>query len=1190
LKKSFAFISYLVISALVFSAAPVLSSSEKKRDTSSDSVRLAGAQQPPVVAGQLIDSPRQDPELSRRLRKYDLVRMDPGVAAAQVRTGGKLALKTSQENFELEFTPIDLRAPDYVAQVIGADGVARKLPETPVNTFKGTVKGSERAQARMTITDRGVEGAIITDNNRYFLQPARDLSNNAKDDEFVVYEASALTDEGATCGVTLAKEVAARAELAAANTKTGLAELNSPVPPISPMKLARLATDADGEYVAALGGAVPANNQIMSIMNMVDGIYQVEIGVTFQIVFQNAWPDAATDPYLSTVAGTRLEQFENRWNTDPMFQSITRSLAHLWTGVNVTDEDGNPGVIGVAEPGVVCRFPEAAYGLSQRFTGNSIVSETVVLTAHEIGHNFSAFHPDVADEFVPPDVERACENTIMGSFIGDGSAFCAFSRSEIIGFANKFSTCLSNAASGPPALPTCVETPIDATGLTANGTLSNGDCRSTFRGVNHFADQYSFNGIAGQRVSITMVLSSGTIDPYLYLIGPDGYPVSQDDDGNGNLDSRIPSSLGTTIALPMTGKYILEATSFEGQQTGNYTITVTQSDCRLSVSPTSQHFPAAGGNGSVTVTASGSCTPYDFIRTPDTALWLTPQTSVGSGSQSLPFTVGANTGSAGRRGFLVVGPSPSPDFSAGISIPITQSGTAPDCSVTPIAFGQTINGTLATGDCHSPIRGNGFLADRYTFNASAGQSIVISASSASVDTFLNLMGPNGFVLIRDDDSGEGGTTNSRIPGGTGALTLGTTGTYTIEITAFSTTESGAYALTLTGIPGGGGAIQFLQPTFSIVESQASMNVMVTRTGDASGTATVDYATSDTAGTQTCPTVNGQASSRCDYITTLGTLTFAAGETSKTIPVPIVDDVHNEGSENFTMTLSNVKGATLGTPSTAMLTITESEAGGTNPSDNASFFARQHYLDFLNREPDAGGLAFWSGEITSCGADAQCIEVKRINVSAAFFLSIEFQETGYLVYRTYKSAFGNLTGKPVPVRFTDFLRDTQRIGQGVQVGLGNWQVQLEVNKQLFMQDYMLRSDFQAAYPNSMTAAQFVDQLNANAGGALSPTERNNLIATLTVPSDVWQRAAVLRAVAEDQTLRDGETNRAFVLMQYFGYLRRNPDDVGFDGNPDPNFNGFNFWLDKLNQFNGNFIAAEMVKAFITSIEYRQRFGQ
>ncbi|HXI61233.1 MAG TPA: hypothetical protein VNF70_00935, partial [Pyrinomonadaceae bacterium] len=81
-----------------------------------------------------------------------------------------------------------------------------------------------------------------------------------------------------------------------------------------------------------------------------------------------------------------------------------------------------------------------------------------------------------------------------------------------------------------------------------------------------------------------------------------------------------------------------------------------------------------------------------------------------------------------------------------------------------------------------------------------------------------------------------------------------------------------------------------------------------------------------------------------------------------------------------------------------------------------------------------------------------------------------------------------------------------------------------------------------------------------------------------------RADVLMKVAENQTLQQKEFNRAFVLMEYFGYLRRNPDDA-----PDANFVGYNFWLNKLNQFNGDYIGAEMVKAFIASSEYRQRFG-
>jgi hypothetical protein len=244
--------------------------------------------------------------------------------------------------------------------------------------------------------------------------------------------------------------------------------------------------------------------------------------------------------------------------------------------------------------------------------------------------------------------------------------------------------------------------------------------------------------------------------------------------------------------------------------------------------------------------------------------------------------------------------------------------------------------------------------------------------------------------------------------------------------------------------------------------------------------------------------------------------------------------------------------------------------------------RQHYLDFLNREPDASGLAFWTNQITSCGADAQCIEIRRINVSAAFFLSIEFQETGYFVYRMYKTAYGNLAGAPVPLRRNEFVPDTLQIGQGVVVGQPGWEALLATNKQNFTADFVSRSRFTTAFPTALSAAQFVDTLNQNADGALSASERNQLVTELS--SGAKTRAQVLRAVAEDSDLARNEFNKAFVLMQYFGYLRRNPNDL-----PDSNFNGFDFWLAKLNQFNGNFVDAEMVKAFLISGEYRQRFG-
>ena len=193
----------------------------------------------------------------------------------------------------------------------------------------------------------------------------------------------------------------------------------------------------------------------------------------------------------------------------------------------------------------------------------------------------------------------------------------------------------------------------------------------------------------------------------------------------------------------------------------------------------------------------------------------------------------------------------------------------------------------------------------------------------------------------------------------------------------------------------------------------------------------------------------------------------------------------------------------------------------NRLDDAQFFVIQHYRDFLNREPDASGLAFWVNEITSCGTNAQCIEVKRINVSAAFFLSIEFQETGYLVYRFYKAAYGNLPGAPVPLRFNEFLPDTQQIGQGVVVGAADWQTKLEHNKNAYAAAFGARASVASVLPTSLTPMQFVDALYMNAAVASPPsTERTaaiNEFAGAGNTADTAARGRALRRVAENGAL-------------------------------------------------------------------------
>jgi len=270
----------------------------------------------------------------------------------------------------------------------------------------------------------------------------------------------------------------------------------------------------------------------------------------------------------------------------------------------------------------------------------------------------------------------------------------------------------------------------------------------------------------------------------------------------------------------------------------------------------------------------------------------------------------------------------------------------------------------------------------------------------------------------------------------------------------------------------------------------------------------------------------------------------------------------------------------------------SNATNNNPIDGSDFFVRQQYADFLNRTPDAGGLSFWTSQIDQCGADAKCKDAQRVNTSGAFFLSIEFQETGYLAERAYKTAYGDATGNsqvgtphtlPVPViLFNEFLTDQRTISKGVVVNQGDWQTTLENNKVAYFNSFVQTSRFTTKYFSTMLPTDFVHTLNQNAGSPMSATEEAQEVTALTTGSKT--RARVLRDIAEHPSLAKAELNRAFVLMQFFGYLRRNPNDA-----PDRDHSGYDFWLGKLNQFNGDYVAAEMVKAFINSAEYRQRFG-
>lgn len=357
-------------------------------------------------------------------------------------------------------------------------------------------------------------------------------------------------------------------------------------------------------------------------------------------------------------------------------------------------------------------------------------------------------------------------------------------------------------------------------------------------------------------------------------------------------------------------------------------------------------------------------------------------------------------------------------------------------------------------------------------------------------------------------------------------------------------------------------IQFSAANYSVAEGGVSATVTVTRSGDTAAAASVFYSSTDSPEFIGCDVVRGEALPRCDYITTLDVLVFAAGETQKTVQIPIIDDGYVEGAETLTLTLQNAAGASLGTQSTAILTITDNDVvDTTNPVGSSPFFVRQQYLDFLSREPEPTGLAAWLDVLNRCnggfaGSDPSC---DRIEVSASFFRSSEFQGKGYFFYRFYTTSFG-----PRPT-FAVFDRDMKLFSARTDA-------EVEPKKEAFIADFVARAAWKTKY-DSLANAVYVDTLLQTAGVQLA--SRDQLVSELI--SGARTRAQVLRAIVESDEVNGREFNRAFVAMQYFGYLRRDPEEDGYQA-----------WLRVINANPADY--RQMVDGFVNSVEYRKRFGQ
>jgi uncharacterized delta-60 repeat protein len=388
--------------------------------------------------------------------------------------------------------------------------------------------------------------------------------------------------------------------------------------------------------------------------------------------------------------------------------------------------------------------------------------------------------------------------------------------------------------------------------------------------------------------------------------------------------------------------------------------------------------------------------------------------------------------------------------------------------------------------------------------------------------------------------------------------------------------------------------------YTVSESGGSVQITVNRSGDPSPPVTVDYLTTDNSNPADfvlCSSSDpGTASSRCDFNTALGTLRFAANETSKTFNVLITQDSYVEGIESLQLFLSNpTGGATLGTLSISTLQIVDDvPETSTNPILDARNFVRQHYHDFLNREPDQPGWDFWTDNIAKCNDPArrpagqtlqQCLDRQMETTSGAFFLSPEFQYTGFYIYCVYKGSLGRMPN------FLELMRDVQQVSRGIVIANAISGATIEQNRAQYETEFIQRPEFLGIY-GTLSSQAYVDRLFLTTGASVSSADKQALVNGLT--SGTETRATVLhkvvngtRVISEGQvnviaaygkTFTDSQFNPAFVQMEYLGYLRRNSDTAGFT-----------FWLDKMNSFGGDFLKAEMVRSFLMSPEYRQRFA-